>query len=129
MYIYIYIYLFFKWLISISAASLQPHCNMASDNRSRKHGAASAPSMLLLHASFQPSNFKHCGSGMQQSCHFGHDSTVWRMHCAHFGHARPSYKPRNTAPLASERASAKHGAELPPPMLRSTCELTRSNLQ
>ena len=53
---YIYIYICYtilyykshlKWLFSISAASLQPHCNMASDNPSRKHGAASAPSMLV----------------------------------------------------------------------------------
>ena len=35
----------------------------------------------------------------------------------------------NTAPLTSQRASAKHGAALPPPMLRSTCALTRSSLQ
>ena len=108
-----------------SAASLQPHCNMASDNRSRKHGAASAP----LHGSFQPSNFTHGAFGTQQSCRVGHDLTVWRMHCAHFGHPRPSYKPRNTAPLTSQRASAKHGAALPPPMLRSTCALTRRSLQ
>ena len=43
---YYIIYSYTKWLFLISAASLQSHCNMASDNRSRKHGAASAPSML-----------------------------------------------------------------------------------
>ena len=74
-----------------------------------------------------------CGATMcstQQSCRFGHDFTVCRMHCAHFGHPTPSYKPRNTAPLTSQHASAKHGAALPPThasWLRSTCALTRSS--
>ena len=62
-----------------------------------------------------------CAFGTQQSCRVGHDLTIWRVHCAHFGHPTPSYQPRNAAPLTSQQASAKHGAALPPPMLRSTC--------
>ena len=37
-------------------------------------------------------------------------------------------QPRNTAPFTSPRASAKHGAALPPPMLRSTFALPQSSL-
>ena len=35
----------------------------------------------------------------QQSCHFSHDLTVCRVHCALFGHPRPSYKPRSSTHL------------------------------
>ena len=38
-------------------------------------------------------------------------------------------QPRNTATFTSPRASAKHGAALPPPMLRSTFALPQSSLQ
>ena len=38
-------------------------------------------------------------------------------------------QPPNTAPFTSPRASAKHGAALPPPMLRSTFALPQSSLQ
>ena len=35
----------------------------------------------------------------QQSCRFSHDLTVCRVHCALFGHPRPSYKPRSSTHL------------------------------
>ena len=38
-------------------------------------------------------------------------------------------QPRNTAPFTSPRASAKHGAALPPPMLRSIFAVPQSSLQ
>ena len=40
----------------------------------------------------------------------------------------PIVSARSTTPLTTQHTSAKHGPALPPPMLRSTCALTRSGL-
>ena len=47
-------------------------------------------------SSTTPTHASFCST--QQSCRFSHDS-VCRVHCALFGHPRPSYKPRSSTHL------------------------------
>ena len=108
-------------------------CNTApltSQRASAKHGAALPPPMLRSTCALTRSRAACNDAGgatmcsTQQSCRFSHDLTVCRVHCALFGHPRPSYKPRSSTHLPTCFREA-----LPPPMLRSTCALTRSSLQ
>ena len=62
-----------------------------------------------------------------QPCARRNNPAVCRVHCALFGHTRPSYKPRSSTHLPTCFREA--WSSTTPPMLRSTCALTRSSLQ
>ena len=95
-----------------------------SPRASAKHGAALPPPcfVLLLHCP-RAACTDACGATMcsTQPC-------LPRAFCT-FWTPKTIPQPRNTAPFTSPHASAKHGAALPPPMLRSTFALPQSSLQ